>query len=116
MPPTRRARLHGGLEDPLDLLGSSLMPGMSGADEDARPGCPPRLSSATASIRAFGLGVCGSLARHGFSSIVGIERFAWISVTSAISRIRRGPAAAAATSSAPSTASRCRAAPPRSRA
>ena len=49
---------------------------------------PARLCSATASIRAFGLGVCGSLARHGFSSIVGIDRFAAMSVTAAISRIR----------------------------
>jgi hypothetical protein len=43
------------------------------------------LSSPTASSRARGFGVCGSLARHAFSSIVGTERFALMSVTSAIS-------------------------------
>ena len=46
------------------------------------------MSAATASIRAFGFGVCGSVARHAFSSIVGIERFAWIGATAAISFIR----------------------------
>lgn len=39
-------------------------------------GIPRRLSSATASIRARGLGVCGSVARHARSSHVGIDRSA----------------------------------------
>ena len=67
--------------------GSSLIPGISGATRTP-VGMPARLSSATASSRAFGLGVCGSLARHAFSSIVGTDRFAAISVTSATSRMR----------------------------
>ena len=48
---------------------------------------PARFSSATASIRFRGCGVCGSVARHAFSSRVGIERLAVNSVRSAISRI-----------------------------
>ena len=67
--------------------GSSLIPGISGATRTP-VGIPARLSSATASSRARGLGVCGSLARHAFSSIVGTERFALMSVTAAISFIR----------------------------
>ena len=46
---------------------------------------PLRLSSATASRRARGWGVCGSVARQACSSIVGTLRFALTSVTSAIS-------------------------------
>ena len=46
---------------------------------------PARLSSATASSRAFGFGVCGSVARHAFSSSVGTDRHALTSVTAAIS-------------------------------
>ena len=46
---------------------------------------PARLSSATASSRACGCGVCGSVARQAFASSVGIDRFAWIWVTAAIS-------------------------------
>ena len=64
--------------------GSSLMPGISGATRTP-VGMPARLSSATASSRARGLGVCGSLARQAFSSSVGTERFALTSVTAAIS-------------------------------
>ena len=67
--------------------GSSFTPGMSGAISTPT-GMPARLSSRTASIRARGLGVCGSVARHAFSSRVGIERFAVKSVTAAISFIR----------------------------
>ena len=55
--------------------GESLMPGISGAIRTP-VGMPARLSSATASIRLRGCGVCGSLARQAFSSRVGIERFA----------------------------------------
>ena len=63
------------------------MPGISGAIR-MPVGIPARLSSATASSRARGCGVCGSLARHAFSSSVGTERHALISVRSATSRIR----------------------------
>ena len=55
--------------------GESLTPGMSGATSTP-VGMPARLSSATASIRLRGWGVCGSLARQAFSSSVGIERLA----------------------------------------
>ncbi|HEY2602089.1 MAG TPA: hypothetical protein VGI67_11070 [Thermoleophilaceae bacterium] len=64
-----------------------LMPGISGATSTP-VGMPARLSSPTASSRARGFGVCGSLARHAFSSIVGTERLALIEVIAAISRIR----------------------------
>ena len=67
-------------------FGESLIPGISGATSTP-VGIPARFSSATASIRLRGCGVCGSLARHGFSSSVGIDRFAWMSVTAAISFI-----------------------------
>jgi hypothetical protein len=67
--------------------GSSLIPGISGATSTP-VGMPASLSFATASIRARGLGVCGSVARHIFSSSVGIDRFALIDVRSAISSIR----------------------------
>ena len=67
-------------------FGLSLMPGISGAIRTL-VGIPARFSSATASMRLRGCGVCGSLARHGFSSSVGIDRFAWMSVTAAISFI-----------------------------
>ena len=75
--------------------GSSLMPGISGAIRTP-VGIPARLSSATASIRLRGCGVCGSLARHAFSSRVGMERFAanpatsWISLNSSMSRSSSG--------------------------
>ena len=49
---------------------------------------PARFSSATASIRLRGCGVCGSVSRHAFSSSVGIDRFAVKSVRSEISFIR----------------------------
>ena len=53
--------------------GSSLMPGISGATRT--PDSMPReRSSATASRRAAGLGVCGSVARQAASSSVGTER------------------------------------------
>ena len=67
--------------------GASLMPGISGAIRTP-VGIPARLSSATASRRAFGLGVWGSVARHAFSSSVGIERFALTLVRSPIWRRR----------------------------
>ena len=76
-------------------FGESLMPGMSGAISTP-VGMPARLSSATASIRLRGCGVCGSLARHAFSSSVGIERFAanpatsWICLNSSMSRSSSG--------------------------
>ena len=38
---------------------------------------PLLLSSATASSRARGLGLCGSVARQAVSSRVGTERFTW---------------------------------------
>ena len=44
--------------------GASLMPGISGAIR-IPVGIPCRLSSATASSRLRGCGVCGSVARHG---------------------------------------------------
>lgn len=49
---------------------------------------PARVSSATASIRARGLGVCGSVARHALSSIVGIDSAAPKSARDASSVIR----------------------------
>ena len=51
------------------------MPGISGAIRTP-VGMPARFSSATASRRLRGCGVCGSVARHAFSSSVGTERFA----------------------------------------
>ena len=48
---------------------------------------PARTSSATASIRLRGCGVCGSVALQAFSSRVGIERFAANSVRAEISFI-----------------------------
>ena len=51
------------------------------------------MSSATASIRLRGCGVCGSLARQAFSSSVGIERFAaklGICLNSSMSRSSSG--------------------------
>jgi len=45
---------------------------------------PARVSAATASSLARGLGVCGSVARHAFSSSVGTESAALNSVRSAI--------------------------------
>ena len=63
------------------------MPGMSGAIRTP-VGMPLRLSSATASSRARGCGVCGSVARQAFSSSVGTDRQALMSVTAAISFIR----------------------------
>src|SRR4051795_8784049 len=59
--------------------GESLMPGMSGAIR-IPVGIPARLSSPTASSRARGCGVCGSVARHAFSSSVGTDRFAVIGI------------------------------------
>ena len=67
--------------------GSSLIPGISGATSTP-VGMPARLSSPTASRRARGLGVCGSLARHASRSIVGTERFALTGATAAISLSR----------------------------
>ena len=67
--------------------GASLIPGISGATSTP-VGIPLRLSSSTASSRARGCGVCGSVARHAFSSSVGTDRHALISVTFAISFIR----------------------------
>ena len=75
--------------------GESLMPGISGAISTP-VGIPARLSSATASIRLRGCGVCGSLARHAFSSSVGIDRLAanpatsWICLISSMSRSSSG--------------------------
>ena len=60
--------------------GASLIPGISGAIRTP-VGIPLRLSSATASSRARGCGVCGSVARHAFSSSVGTDRQALTSVT-----------------------------------
>ena len=71
------------------------MPGMSGAIRTPH-GIPWRLSSATASMRLRGCGVCGSLERQAFSSSVGIERFAanpaasWICFISSTSRNNSG--------------------------
>ena len=67
--------------------GASLMPGISGAMR-MPVGMPARLSSATASSRARGCGVRGSLARQAFSSSVGTEKQALTSVRAAISRSR----------------------------
>ena len=53
--------------------GVSLMPGINGAIRTPES-MPRRRSSATASRRAVGLGVCGSVARQAFSSRVGTER------------------------------------------
>ena len=55
--------------------GESLMPGISGAIRTP-VSIPASCSSATASSRFRGLGVCGSVARHAFSSSVGTERLA----------------------------------------
>ena len=66
--------------------GASLTPGISGAIRTP-VGIPARASSATASIRLRGCGVCGSVRRHAFSSRVGIERLATNSVRSQISLI-----------------------------
>ena len=78
--------------------GASLMPGISGAIR-IPVGIPAALSFATASSRARGCGVCGSLARHAFSSSVGTDRHALISVTLRhLAASGRGRAAAAATS------------------
>ena len=66
--------------------GASLTPGISGAISTP-VGIPARLSSATASSRARGFGVCGSVARQAFSSSVGIDRHALMLVRSAISSI-----------------------------
>jgi hypothetical protein len=66
--------------------GASLMPGISGATSTP-VGMPARLSSATASRRARGFGVCGSVARQAFSSIVGTDSAAEISVCLATSSI-----------------------------
>ena len=46
---------------------------------------PARLSSATASSRLRGCGVCGSVARQAFSSMVGTENAADTSARSASS-------------------------------
>ena len=73
------------LEQRLDLSGESLTPGISGAIRTPVR-IPARFSSATASIRFRGCGVCGSVARQAFSSRVGIDRLAVNSVRSAISR------------------------------
>ena len=50
---------------------------------------PWRLSSATASIRLRGCGVCGSVDRHSFSSSVGIDRLALMFGTRFISSTSR---------------------------
>ena len=63
-----------------------MIPGISGATRTP-VGIPARLSSATASRRALGCGVCGSVARHAFGSSVGTDRLALIEVTAAISCI-----------------------------
>ena len=52
-------------------------------------GMPARLSSATASSRLRGCGVCGSVVRHAFSSRVGTERLAWNSGICFISSMSR---------------------------
>ena len=65
-----------------------MMPGISGAISTP-VGIPARLSSATASRRARGLGVCGSVSRQAFSSRVGIDRHAVKLVRAAISSISR---------------------------
>ena len=67
--------------------GWSLIPGISGAIR-MPVGMPAAFSFATASSRALGCGVCGSVARHAFSSSVGTERHALISARSATSSIR----------------------------
>ena len=92
----RRPGLRGQLEDLLDL-GRVVVDARASAARPARRwGCPARLSSATASIRSRGCGVCGSVARHAFSSIVGIDRFALnprrsaISLNSSMSRSSSG--------------------------
>ena len=66
--------------------GASFTPGISGAISTPVL-IPARFSSATASIRFRGWGVCGSVSRHAFSSSVGIERLAENSVRSEISFI-----------------------------
>ena len=64
-----------------------MTPGISGATSTPF-GIPLRTSSATASTRFRGCGVCGSVARQAFSSSVGIDRFALNSVRSASSQNR----------------------------
>ena len=64
--------------------GESFTPGISGAISTL-VGMPARLSSATASSRARGWGVCGSVERHAFSSRVGTESAALMSGTWRIS-------------------------------
>ena len=64
------------------------MPGIRGAISTP-VGMPARFSSATASRRARGFGVWGSVSRQAFSSSVGIDRQAVKLVRRAISRIRR---------------------------
>ena len=71
----------GQLDDLATCSGASLMPGISGAIR-MPVGMPARLSSATASSRARGFGVCGSVARQAFSSSVGTDRHALTSATS----------------------------------
>ena len=66
---------------PRPAPGSSFTPGISGAIRTP-VGIPSRFSSATASIRFRGCGVCGSVALQAFSSRVGIERLATNSVRS----------------------------------
>src|SRR5437764_977532 len=55
--------------------GASLIPGISGATRTP-VGMPARLSSATASTRARGCGVCASVGRHAFRPGVGTGRHA----------------------------------------
>ena len=62
------------------------MPGINGAIR-MPVGIPARLSSATASRRLRGWGVCGSVSRQAFSSSVGTDRLAANSVTSTSSFI-----------------------------
>ena len=68
--------------------GASLIPGISGAIR-IPVGIPCRLSSATASSRLRGCGVCGSVARQGLSSSVGIDRLALICGTAFIASTSR---------------------------
>ena len=76
----RRPRLRRQLEDRSTCSGASLIPGISGAIR-IPVRIPARLSSATASSRARGCGVCGSVARHAFSSSVGTDSAALKSAT-----------------------------------
>ena len=68
--------------------GSSLIPGISGATSTL-VGMPARASSATASSRAAGCGVCGSVARHARSSSVGTDSAALKRPSAASSREQR---------------------------